>query len=192
MKNQMQQIPEVASLLLRVEERYGRPVTTSAEFESLSVVIERETGEYVSSPTLKRLWGYVTLRPVPRVSTLDVLSRFVGFHTFKAFCEDLKTNPAIESGFFTTQCVTSRDCEPGACLMIGWAPDRIVHLRYEGDSAWRVTRSENAKLKENDLFYVAQFMVGYPLYIDHIERDGKHTPSYVAGKTGGLLTLRRL
>ena len=69
------QIPEISLLLLEVERKYGRKVSTSTDFESLSVVIEHEIGEYLSSSTLKRLWGYVSLRPTPRISTLDVLCR---------------------------------------------------------------------------------------------------------------------
>ncbi len=53
-------IPEIALLLEEVEKKYGRKVSTSTDFESLSVVIEHEIGEYLSSSTLKRLWGYVT------------------------------------------------------------------------------------------------------------------------------------
>ena len=76
------QIPEIAFLLKEVERKYGREVHTSTDFESLSVVIEREINEYISSATLKRLWGYVSLKPAPRVATLDVLCRFIG-HLFR-------------------------------------------------------------------------------------------------------------
>ncbi len=78
------QIPEIAFLLKEVERKYGREVHTSTDFESLSVVIEREINEYISSATLKRLWGYVSLKPVPRVATLDVLCRFIGQPSSKA------------------------------------------------------------------------------------------------------------
>ena len=187
-----QHIPEVAGLLVKIEERYGRPITTSADFESLSVVIEHEIGEYVSSATLKRLWGYVTLRPVPRVSTLNVLSRFVGYPSFKAFCEQLKKDPAEPSGFFTTSCVTAADLAPGGLVQVGWSPDRLVTLEYQGNSAWKVLESYNAKLQAGDVFYVAQLMLGYPLYIDHIQRGDKATASYVAGKNGGLTILKKI
>ena len=43
------QIPEIAFLLKEVERKYGREVHTSTDFESLSVVIERDINEYISS-----------------------------------------------------------------------------------------------------------------------------------------------
>ena len=75
MKTEPHPTPELAHLLELVVQRYGRSVNTSTDFESLSVVIEHETGDYLSASTLKRLWGYVSLHPAPRFSTLDVLAR---------------------------------------------------------------------------------------------------------------------
>jgi len=180
------QIPELACLLKKVEERYGRGVNTSTDFEALSVTIERETGEFISSSTLKRLWGYVSLQPSPRVATLDVLARFVGHASFSAFCKALKSDPSFESGFFTTRFVVSDELDEGDTVVVGWAPNRLVRLLYLGNSAYRVISSENAKLREGDEFTASQFMLGYPLFVDRIMRAGEYTPSYVAGKIEGL------
>jgi hypothetical protein len=78
-------MPELAYLLDEVEQKYGRRIATTTDFESLSVVIEHQIGEMLSASTLKRLWGYVSLNPTPRIATLDILSRFVGHKNFKAF-----------------------------------------------------------------------------------------------------------
>ena len=104
-----QQIPEIALLLEEVERKYGRKVSTSTDFESLSVMIEHEIGEYISSSTLKRLWGYVTLKPTPRISTLDVLCRYIGHQSFAVYREVLKKSGTVESAFFSTPCVSSSD-----------------------------------------------------------------------------------
>lgn len=180
------QIPELACLLQKVEERYGRSVNTSTDYEALSVTIEHETGEFISSSTLKRLWGYVSLQPSPRVATLDVLARFVGHTSFSAFCEALKSDPSFESGFFTTRFVVSDELVEGDTVTIGWMPNRLVRLQYLGDSSFRVISGENSKLQTGDEFTASQFMLGYPLFVDRILRAGEYTPSYVAGKIEGL------
>ena len=190
--NMPSQIPEIAFLLKEVERKYGREVHTSTDFESLSVVIEREIKEYISSATLKRLWGYVSLRPAPRVATLDVLCRFIGFPSFNAWREELKHSPAFESGFFSTACITSEELRLGEMILIGWEPNRLVTLLYEGNDIFTVLKSENAKLKADDRFRAAQFLLGYPLFIDHVDRADGPTPSYVAGKTNGLNRLEKL
>ena len=48
-------MPEIEYLLSEVEKKYGRRVATTTDFESLSVVIEHQIGELISSSTLKRL-----------------------------------------------------------------------------------------------------------------------------------------
>ena len=182
----------MSRLLRLVEERYGREVRTSTDFESLSIVIERDTGEFISASTLKRLWGYVSLHPVPRAATLDVLARFVGHASFSAFRQWLRDDPAYESDFFTTHFVSADEMVPGGRLVIGWDPNRAVTLTYLGESRWRVCRSENAKLQAGDEFAASQFLLGCPLFLDRVLRDGAYTPSYVAGKRNGLTVLQKI
>lgn len=180
------QIPELNYLLSEVEKRYGRRVSTSTDFEALSVVIEHEINEMLSASTLKRMWGYVSSNPVPRISTLDILSRYVGHRDFLVFCENIRKNPAFESCFFSSKCVTSSELNPGSTVNLGWNPDRLVELKYLGENRYRVSGSRNSQLKEGDEFEVITFMLGYPLYISRILRKGEYTPSYIAGSNDGL------
>ena len=186
MKADNHQIPELVYLLRRVEEKYGRSINTSTDFEALSVTIEREIGEFVSSSTLKRLWGYVSLHPAPRVATLDVLCRYLGYASFADFRKKLREDPAFESGFFTTRFVSCDELPEGVKVTIGWAPDRLVTLTCLGDCRFRVVGNEHSKLMVGDEFTVSQFMMGYPMFVDRILRGGEWTPSYVAGKKEGL------
>lgn len=180
------QIPEVVRLREDTEKKYGRAVHTSTDFESLSVVIERDTGEYISASTLKRLWGYVTSHPLPRIATLDVLARFVGTGSFLDYRQKLLEDPSFESAFFTTKFISTESLRPEDTVTIGWSPNRLVTLRYLGDSRFRVLKSENARLMAGDEFFVSQFMLGQPIILDRILREGAFTPSYVAGKKSGI------
>ena len=182
-------MPELAYLLTEVENRYGRRIATTTDFESLSVVIEHQTGELISSSTLKRLWGYVSLNPVPRISTLDILSRFLGHRDFKGFCAYLKESKAYDSTFFTAKCLVVSDLEPGAEVIIGWAPNRLVRLSYKGTFRFVVTSSENSQLRPGDSFELSEIILGHPLYISRVLRDGEFTPAFVAGRQSGINTL---
>ena len=182
----MKIVPELNYLLAEVERHYGRKLLSSADFEALSVVIEHECGEILSSSTLKRLWGYVSLKPIPRISTLNVLSRFIGMKDFEAFRQSIKNNASYVSRYFSAKTVCASDLGKGAEVIIGWAPDRIARLRYDGDGTFTVTQSENSKLVEGDSFQAESFMLGYPLYIPRILRNGEYTLSYIAGTQDGL------
>lgn len=183
------EIPELKFLLSEVEKSYGRSVSTTTDFEALSVVIEREINDRLSASTLKRLWGYVSNNSSPSLTTLNILSRFIGKNDFRTFCEDLKKMELFESSFFTSTFISASDLQPGDAIRIGWNPDRIVGLEYLGDFRFRVTRNMNSSLREGDEFEVSSFFLGYPLYIPRIFRNGEYTPSYIAGSVNGLTTL---
>ena len=183
------EIPELKFLLAEVEKTYGRGVCTTTDFEALSVVIEHDINERLSSSTLKRLWGYVSNNSSPSLTTLNILSRFVGKRDFRAFCEDLKHQELFESSFFSATFVSAADLRPGNELVIGWHPDRLVRLEYLGECRFRVVHNLNSSLREGDEFDCSAFFLGYPLYIPRILRDGEFTPSYIAGSANGLTSL---
>lgn len=186
-------IPELSWLLELVRREYGRSLLTSTDFESLSVIIEKTTGELLSSSTLKRLYGYVSLKPIPRKSTLDILARYVGWRSYDKFVEDLRQNPQFNSTFFSSRIIHASDLKVGEGIKIGWAPDRVVLLRYLGDKVFQVTESHNSQLREGDCFELISIMKGYPLFISSgVERDGEHTSPYVAGLQGGINLLEKL
>lgn len=184
------QIPELNYLLAKVEKKYGQSIKTTTDFEALSVVIERDTGELLSASTLKRLWGYVSLNPAPRVSTLDILSRYLDWKNFEEFRVWLKTTPDFESTFFTTQIINVSDLKSGSRVLIGWNPNRLVELEYHGGHRFTVISNENSQLQKDDEFELTSLMLGYPLYISRILRNGEYTPAYVAGKIEGLNLLK--
>ena len=179
-------IPELNYLLSCVEKHYGRKLATTSDYESLSIMIERETGEMISSSTLKRLFGYVSLKPVPRKSTLDILARYVGHRSYELFCSSIMSDKSLSSTFFSTKTVTASDLVPGQKIRIGWNPDRVVTLVCLGGMTFEVVESINSKLLPGDRFTVAAFFKGHPLYIPQILRNGEHTDPYLAGMLDGL------
>lgn len=180
------QAPELRTLLRKVEEEFGKKVATSADFESLSTAIWEHTRERVSSSTLKRLWGYVSLSPVPRTGTLDILANYLGHKTFQDFCKAIALHDENASDFFSSTYLSVASLQTGAKVQIGWAPNRLVTLEYLGNFLFEVEESLNSKLLAGDRFELTNIMIGYPLFIQRILRDGEYTPSYVAGKTTGI------
>lgn len=100
-------IPQINFLLKEVEIYHKRPILTTTDFEALSTIIEHEINEYISASTLKRLWGYVSDKHKPRVYTLNVLAKYIGYESFQQFCDKLIDEKAINSQFFNTKQVLS-------------------------------------------------------------------------------------
>lgn len=186
------QIPELNYLLKEVERHYGRRLATSTDFEALSVLIEREINEMISASTLKRMWGYVSKHPVPRITTLDILARYIGYRDFNTFRNSLKNQPDFESSFFSAKVIDVANLTPGNRVQICWNPNRLVVLEYLGNFRFRVISSENSHLLEDDEFTATSFMQDYPLYIATITRGSETTPSYIAGSNSGLTSVSLL
>lgn len=181
--------PEVKYLREKVHERYGRRLATTTDFESLSMTIEIEIKERISTSTLKRIWNYISDVSSVRESTLDILSRYVGFNGYSHFCEYIRALPGFNSEFFSAECVTAAGLRPGMTVTIGWMPDRLVTLRYEGEDMFVVTEVRGSKLRCGDVLKCSVFMTHMPLYVSGVFRDGAWTSPYVAGLKGGLTVL---
>lgn len=181
--------PEVAELLIQVENRYHKPLHTSTDFDEFSLYLKHQVNDVVSTSTLKRLWGYVGDSHLPRMRTLDILARYVGHADFNQFCIWLKTSPVYNSSFFSAYQVLTKDLYPGSRLEIGWSPNRYLRLRYEGNDMFEVEESRQSKLLAGDRFEVVSFMMGQPLYLPYVWRGGEKLPSFLAGRNGGLTLL---
>ena len=90
---------EIEQLKLLVEEKYGKGLNTTTDFESFSVDLHYKAQLDLSASTLKRLWGYVSDSHKPRVGTLDVLARYLGHADYRAFVRWLKTSTRFNSSF---------------------------------------------------------------------------------------------
>lgn len=183
--------PEIEELKRLVEDRYGRKLETTTDFEVFSLYATKKTGRDISSSTLKRLWGYVNDSHKPRVFTLDILAQYVGHGNFNEFTEWLKTNVRFNSAFFDAPQISSGDLAEGTHIEIGWSPNRQLLLKYLGDSRYEVVESRNSKLQVGDTFATGCFIKGQPLFLPYIQRGDERTTSFVAGRNGGLTILER-
>lgn len=184
-------IPGIVILRNRVEETFGKPLETHNSFISLVGAVEAAVREHLSESTLERMWGYST-RETKAISlrTLNVLSRFVGSPSWKGFCADIKKASPRESEEFGGDSIISSTLEVGTQIKLGWSPDRLIRIEYQGDNRYVILESQNSSLKPGDSFECIQFQVGRPLYLDRFRRAGSQDEArYVAGERSGLTVL---
>ena len=194
--------PEIEELKSLVEQKYGKILATTTDFEEFSLYLEKKTCGTISPSTLKRLYGYVSDNHKPRMVTLDVLSQYIGHRNYMEFTHWLKTSTKYNSSFFKANQLVSSDLQEGALVSVGWSPNRLLQLRYLGDSTYEIEKSENSKLHQEILFedfrlafdIYFRFVPGcfikeQPLFLPYIERGGERTASFVAGRNGGLTVI---
>ena len=179
---------EIIFLKQAVEKQFARRLSTTADFVALSEDMEEKVSPY----TLKRLWGYVGMQVTPRTITLDVLSRYVGFRDWRAFRAALQTSSFSSSGYFNSERIDSGTLQKGDVFQIGWRPDRVVTLEYKGEQTFRVIGSENSKLEVGDEFCASSIVKGFPLVLPEIRRGNETTPSYIAGRDGGIVFIKKV
>ncbi len=77
-----------------IEENVGSRIASSKDFEWLAATINDRLHERVSVSTLKRVWGYVNTDSTPRLSTLNLLARFVGYADWQDYCDHRREEDA--------------------------------------------------------------------------------------------------
>lgn len=183
--------PEIYELRLRIEASIKRKIETPADFDFLRGIIWERTHEQISTSTLKRLWGYVDGVDNARNSTLNVLSKALGYENWDAFILKLKSENVDNSDLVMSESMSSSDLKIGDRLMIAWQPNRVCRLKYLGDNQFEVMESQNSKLKVGDTFRCGLFILGEPVYINDLrQNNGSGEPKlFVIGNKSGLTKL---
>jgi len=184
--------PETESLRQNVERKMNRRMKTPNDFDALSLAVWEQLHENISPTTLKRLWGYINGADTTRRSTLCLLARFVGFEDWESYIQHLKDEVGAESNTFRAMGVRTEDLVKGDQVEVSWQPNRRCIFYYEGNMEYHVLSSENSKLKEGDRFRSAGFLIGQPMYLTQLQREGCEMTSYVAGSKSGIVNARIL
>lgn len=182
--------PEIHELKRQLEDQLNRKMKTPNDFIFLSGVIWDRTHETMSPTTLKRLWGYIDGADETRSSTLDILSRTLGFSDWEEFLRHLDTsgnsNPVLAPH------LDAANLKSGDRVFVSWKPDRRCTFRCLGESHFIVEKAENSKLKEGNTFSASLFILGEPLYLNDLVQ-GKNPPiAFVIGNKDGLTELELL
>jgi len=172
-----------------IEQSVGRTMQTPADFEALKEKINERCGSTLSDSTLKRFWGYVRGYGTIRQSTLNMLSRFVGFADWDDFVNYAERGEE-SSSFVMGDSVKAEDLEVGELVVVTYPPDRRCEFKRTTDG-FVVTKSVHSKLSVGDTFRCNTFIIGEPCYLYDLSHDGKTGLAYVIGKSKGLTTLAR-
>lgn len=166
----------------------GRELKTPRDFDYLSMRVFDTTKSMVSPTTLKRFWGYLKNENdvTPRLSTLNILSRFVGYSDWSSYCQSSYGLNDIDSDFINSPTLYTTSLQHGDEVKLLWKPDRQVIIRYEGHDLFTVLESKNSKLMVGDNFHCGYFIQNEPLHLTCLVRNGCKPTNYVCGKDGGI------
>lgn len=181
--------PEITELRHRIELSINRKVKTPTDFDYLSGAVWEQLHETISTSTLKRLWGYVDGASRTRNSTLNLLSRFIGYGDWDDFLKELDNENDVQSEMILTQHIESQHLKEGDMIEVGWQPNRHCLFRYMGNRTFVVEKASNSKLRVGNTFMCSLFVFGEPLYIENLIQEGHPPIAFVVGNKNGLTLL---
>lgn len=190
------QSKDIESLKAALENAIDGKPSASGHFDTLRDYIFNRTGQFVSSTTLKRMWGYLEDKRAPRISTLSLLAVTLGFSDWDDFVERhckntgdkmLPSNPKLGKCIDVTS-----DLKPGDRLKLFWYPERECIVEYLGGINFKVIQSKKTKLKPDDLFSTHLIVSGHPLYLSNVIRKGHQPMVYICGRLKGGVQYIRL
>lgn len=176
----------IEHLKICVEATTGKKIKTPKDFTYLSEQIFNRLHIMLSPTTLKRLWGYLNEDNKPRISTLSIISQFVGYRNWENFCESAATESSLQSNLILSRKISSYSLKKGQQICVTWLPDRKCIFECLGEQTFTVISSINSKLDIGDTFECSIFIEGEPLYLDKLKHKEYSNISYIAGKKEGI------
>lgn len=173
-------------ILRRIRLKSGLEMTQSKDFDILAESVKEKTGESLGVNTLKRVFGYKTRNVVARVSTLNIIARYLDYSDYESMIKDLGEDADI-SQFTSIDCIEAKDLDKGDRLKIKYDPNRVFLLTYLGDMKFLVDEAEGSKnIIKGDILTITQFVAGRRLIAVNVERNGKDLGGYEAAKYKGI------
>lgn len=180
---------EIAALRKQIEEAFGQKIVGPKSFEALQNFISRRTGQYISTTTLKRIWGYIDEPLKTRETTLSLLAQSIGYTDWDNFItrrESHTVEKAVQSSpHFGRSIDVLKDLNQGDEIKLYWNPGRECHLRYMGDMRFEVLSSSKTRLKAGTTFICHLILAGHPLYLSSVVIGSSEPMAYICGKLHG-------
>lgn len=175
-------------IIKKIEEKFGKKLQYSNDCEALSEAIIEETGQRIAVATLKRMTGFTSQKCIPRLYTMDIIARYLGYPNFKVLAKELNEDTEI-SDFAWVEELESKTLKEGTQLQITYDPGRVLVLTYLGNDTFIVNESYKSKLQQGDKVTISHFTKGFELLVSDVVRNGESLGPYQAAKAGGLTSI---
>lgn len=173
-----------------LEHKVGRTMKTPSDFNVLNLEIQRVMKDSPSTSTLKRLWAYVPDSTSRSMTTLNVLSRFLGYRDWQHYIENLMRSNRIESSFITSTTLLAANLVPGDIVECEWNPGRHLTMEFLGANRFRVVSARMSKLQVGYTFTSMIFSKGNAFFASDVMNGEIALGNYVAAEKTGLTALR--
>ena len=178
------------SILEMLQEKSKLELNQPSDCDILSTEIEKVTGVHVGVNTIKRLLDILHDGTTTRVSTLNIVAKYLGATDWASLMETV--NQSNSQFQILEGEVCTHDLGKGAMLEITYLPDRKLVLEHTGEGIFRVMASIHGSLQEDDLVFIDYLFPNLPLLAKNVFRGGESLGRYSAGIKGGIQSIKLL
>ena len=175
-------------IIRKIEKKFGKKVEYGFDCDALAEAIREETGQPIALSTLKRMMGFVSQECTPRLSTMDIIARYLSYPNYRTLAQEVNGDTEI-SDFAWVEELESKSLKEGTQLQITYDPGRVLVLTYLGNNTFIVNESFKSKLQQGDKVTISHFTKGFELLVSDVVRNGESLGPYQAAKAGGLTSI---
>ena len=174
----------------KIEEKFGSSVRYAKDCDVLAGVITAQTKQPISGSTLKRLFGIIPGFNDPRLYTLDLVSKYIGYTNYDDFTDQIQLNESTMSESF--QEININNLLHHDKIKFEYKPEAMIIVQYQAKSQFHVLESLNSVLQVNDIIVFNQIVLNYPLFINEMIRGKVNLGAFIAGKSSGITSLQKI
>jgi hypothetical protein len=175
--------PDIKQL---VENKFGKEINYPKDCAVLAEVMRIDNNLPISSSTLKRVFGFYGEIEKPRLHTLDMLAKYLGYKNWAELDNHLLHN---DSGFDEIETIEIDKLELNNKLVIEYSSIRKIRMQYLGEFRFELLESTSSKLRKGDILRIHNLVKGYPLICQSVIRDNTDLGKYIGGRTSGITYL---
>ena len=177
---------EIKELL---KQKSGKALTSPADCDYIAIDIFSVTNEHIGVNTLKRLLGFLNEECNARISTLNIIAKYLGYPDWEALSKADVSNSTFDNA---SEDLIVKNLSKGQQVEITYLPNRKLVLEYQENFKFLVRESVNSKLHTDDTIEVQHLLLNYPLIASNVMRRGENLGQLKAGVVSGVKSIKLL
>jgi hypothetical protein len=174
----------------KIENKFNSPVRYSKDCDLLAAAISHETRSKISGSTMKRLFGIIPTKHNPSLYTLDVLSIYLGYANYDELINEFRTH--LEPLRSNIKELSSMEITPKLKFKVSYDKKFYFTLERLENQTLRISETNDARWKKDDLIEFKRILINYPLFIDNHIRLGIPKGEAIVGKVLGVRTIENV
>lgn len=177
---------EIRELL---KNKSGKELIEPSDCDFIVLDIYNVTHERIGINTLKRMLGFIDDERNPRISTLNIIAKYLGYSNWETLSKAELSNSTFDKidGELDLESLCI-----GQKIELSYLPNRTLKIKYLGEYRFIVISSINSKLQTGDCFEARHLMLNYPLIASEVMRQGQCLGQLKAGNISGLTSIKLL